>query len=540
MTGVPDFLPPTSGPWAPGPPVPPAPFGAAGPFGPPAPFPPWGGTPPGAPAAPTEERPHPLTPVVQAWIAIGAMVWFALQELANGGGLFNDLGNLAALPWWAIPGVLFLSVSLGLGLWEWWTTRFVIDADELRIEHRGLVHESKRIAYQRIQSVDVRQPLAARMLGLAELTIDVGADSSTRLAYLGRARAVELRDQLMARAHGLGDVQVLPPGGASAWDDLGAADRILIRLSPIELIVGALLAHELWMIVAALGIPMVLGVAFDLPMIAVGTGLVPLVLGAGGFLSRRVVSQFNYTLAETPAGLKITRGLTTLASQTVPVKRIQAIRVSQPVLWRLIGRYRIDLVVLGLGDLTDNGESSGGANVLLPIGDSAQVRTALRAVWPWVDLDAVRIVGSPPRARWLAPLAFPWLGHGFDDRVVVARMGWLTRSQVVVPHARLQSVRAHQGPLQRRLAVATVALHTSELLGQSSILHLDAHLARRFVLDEMTRARGARGAELGARSPDSPGHGPTDPEPWPTDADPDPWPTDADPEPWPTDPEPRP
>lgn len=491
MTGVPDFLPPEQAPPAS---VPPA-------WGPPPPHP--AVPPPVAPAPPSEERPHPLTPFVKAWLAIVAVAWFSLQELAAGGGFFNDLGNLAALPWWAIPGGIILLVTLGLGWWEWWTTRFVIDADELRIEHRGLVHESKRIAYQRVQSVDVRQPLAARVLGLAELTIDVGADSSTRLAYLGRGRAVELRDQLMARAHGLAAAPVAPGGApsSSAWDDLGAADRVLVRLSPGELVVGALLAHELWIIVAALGVPMLLGVVFDLPLVAVGTGVVPMVLAAGGFLSRRVVSQFNYTLAETPAGLKITRGLTTLASQTVPVRRIQAIRISQPVLWRLIGRFRIDLVVLGLGEIGDDGESSGGSNVLLPIGDAAQVRTALHAIWPRVDVEAVPIVGSPPRARWLAPLAHPWLGHGFDDQVVVARMGWLTRSQVIVPHARLQSVRASQGPVQRRLGVASVALHTSELLGQSSILHADAVLARRFVLEEMTRARGARETELLAPAP---------------------------------------
>lgn len=517
MTGVPDFLPPGAPPPAPPPPAvdPPPPFpppahGAASGWGlPPAPGPATGWGPPAPPApTPTGERPHPLTPVVRAWLAIVAVAWFSLQEVAAGGGVFDDLGGAAALPWWAIPGGLVLLVMLGLGWWEWWTTRFVIDAEELRIEHRGLVHESKRIAYQRVQSVDVRQPFAARVLGLAELTIDVGADSSTRLAYLGRARAVELRDHLMARAHGGPDALVAqPPGGAArphAWDDLGAADRVLVRLSPAELIVGALLAHELWLMVASIGIPMLLGVAFDLPLLAVGTGIVPLLLAAGGFLSRRVVSQFNYTLAETPAGLKITRGLTTLASQTVPVKRIQAIRVSQPLLWRLVGRYRIDIVVLGLGELTGDGESSGGSNILLPIGDAAQVRTALHAIWPRVDVASVPLVGSPPRARWLAPFAHPWLGHGSDEHVVVARTGWLTRAQVIVPHARLQSVRATQGPLQRRLAVASVALHTSELLGRTNILHTDALTARRFVLDEMTRARGARESELLAPLPPPP------------------------------------
>ncbi|MEH0340151.1 hypothetical protein [Cutibacterium namnetense] len=45
-----------------------------------------------------------------------------------------------------------------------------------------------------------------------------------------------------------------------------------------------------------------------------------------------------------------------------------------------------------------------GSTVLLPIGDSEQVHTALDALWPGFRLDAVCLNGIPKRARW-----FRWL-----------------------------------------------------------------------------------------------------------------------------------
>ncbi|MFF5232152.1 PH domain-containing protein [Dactylosporangium sp. NPDC000521] len=78
-----------------------------------------------------------------------------------------------------------------------------------------------------------------------------------------------------------------------------------------------------------------------------------------------------------------------------------------------------------------------------------------------VDAAAVAVSGPPRRARWLAPLAWSRIGIGVTDTVVVVREGVLTRELVVVPLARVQSVRVIQGPLQRALDLATVHVDTA-------------------------------------------------------------------------------
>lgn len=442
------------------------------------------------------ERTHPATPLVRLWVGVVALVWFLATGFLNGDldqlGRLDGLGGRLANGWLLLLLAGGLLAGLAAGWWSWFTTIFHVTATELRIENTGAFTESRRIAYSRIQAVDITQPFAARLLGLAELRIDVGGGDATKLAFLGRRRATELRDHLLARAHGVRDVGVTAPDAAtSAWDDLSARDRVLVRLDPGTIVVGALLSTELTWILLAYGGPLVLAAVLGQSLLLVGGVVVPLVLTVGGFVSRRVIGQFRYTLAHTAGGLRVTRGLTTLASETIPTDRVQAIQVAQPLLWRLIGRYRVDVTVLRGIDVDASGEVRS-STLLLPVGTREQVRTVLDAVWPGLRLDAVRLVPNPRRARWLDPLGFAWNAFGADALVLVARQGWFLRREFIVPHARLQSVALLQGPLLRRLDLAHVELHTSNALGGGRVVHADAATARALVLDEMARARVAR------------------------------------------------
>jgi len=449
-----------------------------------------------APLAPTasgplsEERPHPLTPVVQIWVWVVGIVFFSLRQLAEDpGDLFGGL-SLSRMPWWLAAFVAMGLISLGRNFWTWHTTRFVATAAEFRIDHKGVEHESRRVAYTRIQAVDVTQPFAARLLGMAEVTIDVGGGKPLRLQYLSRARATELRDFLLARAHGRDAGAAV---ATSAWDDSGAHDRVLLRVPPGELALGAVLSHELVLLVLAAGVPLGIGLALGQPLL-IGGGVLPILLSIAGFLSKRVIGQFNYTLAETAAGLRITRGLTSLSSETLPVQRVQAIRLHEPVLWRLIGRARVDLSFLGMGKVTTNEDGVGASSIMVPIGSSDAVRTALRAVWPGLQLDAIALTPPPRRARWLAPLACWSMGYGTDDDVLVFRRGWWTRTTWIMPHARLQSASVSTGPLRRALGVADVAVHTSGFGAPATVYLPDAD-APAFAYAELGRARASRGLE---------------------------------------------
>lgn len=458
------------------------------------------------------ERPHPLTPLVRGWIILVAVLWgFGRDLLPDGSGRPRELPPFS---WLGIGVGAVILLSMVAGFFEWRFTRFVIDAAELRIEKGALNKTSERIRFDRIQSVDITQPFAARLLGLAELSIDVGAQGGTKLRYLTRQRAAALRDYLLVRAHGVRTAAgPADSSDASVLDDLNATDEVLIRVPPQRLVLGALLSHEFWLI--ALPFVLIGGSALLLdhaaaaavranPWVLLG-GAVPVLGSLWGFVVRRVTGQWNYTLARSGRGLKITRGLTSLTSQSVPRHRVQTLRIVQPIGWRPLGLYRVDLAVLGMRGVTSDDDQAGRNSILLPIGTRDQVRLAVNEVWPGADLGGIQITSAPRRARRLDPLAWRWLGFGLDERVTVCRTGWLSREQSIVPHARLQSWRLTSGPLRRALNLADVELHVAGQGWASAIHHADAATARAFVLAQAERCRRARTTDVLAAMPEPPG-----------------------------------
>ena len=450
-------------------------------------------TAPAGPPAKLVEKPHPLTPLVRAWVLVLALAWGFGRELLNGGDGFR----LPPLTWVTGVGAVVVVGLIGIAYLDWRATSFIVDNDELRIETGVFTRTSQRIRFDRIQSVDITEPFAARLVGLAEISVDVGAEGGHKLRYLSRTRAAAVRDYLLSRAHGLRTPVGAQHVRTGVMDDLGAQDEVLVRVPPQRLIIGAVLSHEFLLL--TLPLLVIAGIAFWLEPARTGMLLSSpwLLLGAAlpvlgmlwSFVLRRVIGQWNYAFVRSGPGLKITRGLASLTSQSVPRHRIQSLRIAQPLWWRRLGLFRVDMAVLGNNGLTTDEDQSGRNSILLPVGTRDEVDLVLHTIWPGLRLDLIDIAGSPPRARWLQPFSHRWVGWGWDDTVLVTRNGWLTQVQMIVPHARVQSLAAEQGPLRRRAGLATVSVHTTEMLAVCAARNLDAAVARDLLLGETRQAR---------------------------------------------------
>ena len=225
------------------------------------------------------------------------------------------------------------------------------------------------------------------------------------------------------------------------------------------------------------------------------TAVIPLFIGTFSLIGRRVTSMFNFTLAESNRGLRVTRGLTNLTSQSVPVDRIQGVKTTQPLLWRPVGWYRVDVDIVGYG--TSNGEDndSSATSVLLPVATAAEVGLALDRVLPGFDLDGIERHRSPRRSRWVRWFDFWTLHYGWNDRAVLTEHGWLNHVVDIVPHAKTQSVRIEQGPVQRKLRLADVHIDTPKGPVRAIAQELDVQTARELALSQLDRARAARVAD---------------------------------------------
>lgn len=403
------------------------------------------------------ERPHPLTPLIRGWVVLLAMAIGIGKEFVPDGS--GEAPRLPPLLWIAAGVGIAALIAAGMGFVTWRFTRFVTEVDELRIDTGLLTRHSRRIAYDKVQAVDVVQPLAARLFGLAEVVIDIGSGSRPRLRFLSLSRAYGMRDHLLARAHARPEAVIRHADVTSVMTDLGAEDQVLTRVGVPTLVLAAVTSQELLGAIAGLAFSAGLAIALGHPWVGLGIAF-PAASAIVGVVSHRVIRQFNYTLSRREAGLRISRGLTTLSSHSIPPQRIQAAQLSQSWLWRRLGLYRLDIEIIGFGAL-DGERDDGLTSMMLPAGTREQVQICLRAIWPGVDVDAVALTAAPLRARWLHPWSGTFLRWGHDETLVVTRHGFLLRRWQLVPTARVQSLRARQGPVSRRVRLADLAFHTA-------------------------------------------------------------------------------
>jgi putative membrane protein len=219
---------------------------------------------------------------------------------------------------------------------------------------------------------------------------------------------------------------------------------------------------------------------------------------------RRVSTQYAFTVAVSPDGVRIRRGLLGTVAETIPVPRIQAVRMIEPLLWRPLHWCRLEVDVAGhLG--RDHPEGSGAARkALLPVGRQDEARRLLAIALPaaagWPALSK-----PPRRGWWKAPLSYHFLAAGHDGTLAVAVVGRLRRETTWVPLAKAQSVRLVQGPLQRRLGLATVHLDAAGRRVRAEFRERRQDEARSLVGELATLSRSARRqASLAAAGPPVP------------------------------------
>ena len=276
------------------------------------------------PSVVSGERLHPLSPVARGWQVIAALLVVVGQQYARGSGWPWSLLPFAVLP--VVFGFLYLS---------WSRTSFRIDRDELRIDSGVLSRRSRHLRLDRLQAVDVVRPVAARMLGLAELRLEVAGGSSAEapLAYLSEERARRLRAELLARAAGI------------AADTPEAPERPLVQVPLGTLLVSMLISGSTLFGVAGAVAVVAASAYFDQP--AILAALVPEAVGFVQHWFRHFSTYFDFTVAESPDGLRLRHGLLSHRSQTVPPGRIQAVRITHPLCWRPLGWVRLEVNVAG-------------------------------------------------------------------------------------------------------------------------------------------------------------------------------------------------
>jgi putative membrane protein len=478
-------------------------------------------------------RMHPLTPlfkgglalIIVAGIVIGnlrdQLVYWFVAVLAPGVDLGEDQPDPGSDPFgwiirngllvWALLALLIVLAVLVGAFWvQWRFHQFRITGDDVEVR-RGLVFRSHRRApLDRVQGVNLTRPFPARLIGMAKLeVVGAGADANVALEYLATERAERVRGDILRLASGARAarqaardaaagiapaprerlIQALSGGVTGMIEGVDHAD--LVPESVVKIPAGRLVgAHALsalpWIGFAFLAVGVALAVAAAnvaddpgglllLAGTALGTGL-PAVLTVFAVLWSQIARSLRYSIAPTPDGVRVTFGLFTTVTETLPPGRIFAVEVSQALLWRPFGWWSIRINRMsGKSMMQDQSSAGQQFNTVLPVGTREDVERVLGLILPdmphadralvWehgllgpAAGDPFRTI--PPRGWWRRPVS--WRRHGafVTAYALLLRRGRIWRRLAIFPLARLQGFSIAQGPVDRLQRLAWAQVHT--------------------------------------------------------------------------------
>lgn len=475
---------------------------------------------PAVPPPPEDLSPHAAVPPLETVPPGGrlhpaAMVLWPLGQIGPLVFLFVA-GRLQPV----IGGVVLAALVLTSVL-RWLRFSWRLEHGALVIEQGLLARRRRVIPRDRIQSVDVVRKLRHRAVGVVELRVEAvgGNDAEGRLEALRPAIAAHLRAVLL--------------GEASAH---GVAERAhegtpLVRVPPRDLVVAGLTGGRVGVMAALLGFaqellgervdelarraPAVLGLR---GIVAVAAGL--LVVAFALSIVATIVVYWDFTLSVDGPRLRVRRGLLQQRSETVPLRRIQALRVEENLVRRVLGLAAVKVDVAGRA----RGEDAQQAGLLLPLrrrrqalalvgqvlraaghSDASQAplepmpararsRRLLRAVVPVLVVTGALVwwrgggwspvlLALGPAVAWALD-AYRALGVGRVGDTLVMRSGVLVRRTAFVPVGRVQALALSASPVQRRQRLATLELQVARSPGTWSgprMIDVDVRVADRWL-----------------------------------------------------------
>ena len=427
--------------------------------------------------------------------------------------------------------IVFAALAALWGFLSWRATTYVVTGNSFRL-NRGVFQKSERtIPLDHVQSVDTVQGVIQRAFGVYEVRIETASGGASEpdasLSALDRAAAQSLRREI--------------EGSQRERVEESEGPTVLRRLSTGDLLIAGATSGQI-------------GVAFSL--LAVGSQFfddflsddfvrrlietlapnwlmvllifVPVGLLLAWFLAiaGTVLAYAGFTLSREGDFLYIKRGLLERREATIPLSRIQAIRVTEGVLRQPFGLAAVRVESAGYG------EDAGVSTMLFPLLPHDEVQEFLAAATPEFAVNpalrklprrALRryifravvgylILALAVAVAWfvvfgsvlglLAFLLVPpsalygWLsyrdsGWAFEEDRLVVRYRSLGRKTAIAPRRRLQSREVARSPFQRRVRLATFLAEVASGSGGSALRVTDLDVGAAETLADDLRPHGA-------------------------------------------------
>ncbi|MCL6570748.1 MAG: PH domain-containing protein [Bacillus sp. (in: Bacteria)] len=305
------------------------------------------------------KRLHPIVIVLTISKRIKDLLFtfIALFFIGNRG----DGGKLFLFGGAAIVFVVIIITSI----FSWLRYTYKLEQDELRIEYGVFIRKKRYIPLERIQSLDVSEGVLQRLFGMVKVKVETagGSGSDEAEAVLS---AISKQEARIIQEH----VAAAKKSGTNEMEDLQENSPIY-KISTKNL-VGLSLTSG--------GVGVVLSAVFALfsqlddfipyqrlfggvqKWAAVNLLIIAIIVFFGFFLAwvlaliGTMLKYANFTVIKTENDLVISQGLLERRQITIPLKRIQAIRINENIVRQLLGYASV--YVESAGGSSENMEGS--------------------------------------------------------------------------------------------------------------------------------------------------------------------------------------
>jgi putative membrane protein len=474
---------------------------------------------------------HPVGMLLSALTTVRR--WAGLAAFPGIAALVNGEFGMRTL---LLVGLAFLVLALLSAVWgvlSWRATTYRISGGAFHLK-RGVLQKSERsLPLEHVQSVNTVQGIVQRVFGVVELRLEAAGgagEPEVSLSALSRPAARGLREELTRSRKNLdeaGEVGEEP------------SPTVLRKLSTGELLVAGLTSGQIGVAVSVVAggsqildniLPAGLAERLSetlLPRTLFAALLLVLFVALFAWLLAifgTVLAHAGFTLSRSADGkyLHIKRGLLNRYETTVPIARIQAVRLVEGALRQPLGLAALRVESAGFG--TEEGVST----VLFPLLRRSEAEDFLSAAAPLFAAPLSSLAPLPARARGryafrssipalvvavpLAVFLFPWgllalllvppaalygllrhraAGYALNKDRVVLRTRRLARTTVVAPRERLQSRGYSVSPIQKRRDLATLEIEVASGRGGTAFRLVDlASGAARGIVDALSTRAG--------------------------------------------------
>lgn len=439
-----------------------------------------------------QKRLHPIAVGASFLKQLKDMI-FPLLAVTIFGGRGTDWGLFSFF-----TPIAFVTLTFIFGVLNWLRFTYRIEENELRIESGIIVRKKRYIPFERIQSLDLTEGILHRAFGLVKLNVETAGGSGKQeaeavLAAISKEEANKiqaifsaskdadtwsegeiLQEQAMIYKMTQTDLFILAVTSGGTGVILSAAFAFLMQFD--EIIPYKLVYRQFENLVDN-------GILFVTMLLAMGLFAVWLMALVG-----TLFKYGNFTVMKTKDDLIITRGLLEKRQITVPLKRIQAIRITQNPIRQLIGYASV--YVENAGGSLENGELA--KVILLPVVKNGEIKRILGDCLLDYHFD-VKIHPAPKRALirylmkgWLfilpiviIPVFFlkPWVwvsffailtvtyiqylayrdaGWGIEGNQLALQYRRLTKNIVFMEKGKIQSANIEQSFFQRKKELSTI------------------------------------------------------------------------------------